>query len=58
MEPLMYTIAEFCNAHKISRSFFYVLISKNIAPKITKIGTRTLITAEAAQEWRKKMEDN
>lgn len=49
------SIPEFCDENGLSRSFFYTLLKRGLAPKIMKIGRRTLITVEAADEWRKKM---
>lgn len=51
-----FSIKEFCELHAISRSFFYVLREKGKAPRLMKVGRRTLISAEAAAEWRKNME--
>jgi len=50
------TINDFCTSHKISRSMFYKLLKAGKAPRIMKIGRRTLITYEAIQEWREAME--
>lgn len=53
-----FSVPEFCAAHGgISRVFFYKLLKDGKGPKITKVGRRTLITAEAAADWRKAMED-
>lgn len=51
-----FSIKEFCELHAISRSLFYVLREKGEAPRMMKVGRRTLISAEAAAEWRKNME--
>jgi len=50
------SIAEFCEQHGISRSMFYLLRGQGKAPRVMKVGRRTLVSAEAAAEWRKKME--
>lgn len=47
-----YSVAEFCKAHSISRSFFYGLLKSGRGPRICKVGNRTLISREAAFEWR------
>ncbi len=52
------SIQEFCQANGISQSFFYKLRKQGKAPKIMRVGRRTLISADAAQEWRKEMEAN
>ena len=36
---------------------FYEMIKRGLGPKIMKVGARTLISTEAAAEWRRKMED-
>ena len=51
-----YDVDGFCQAHKISRAFFYQLAKNGKGPRITKLGSRTLISFEAAAEWRAKME--
>jgi hypothetical protein len=53
---VMYTVLEFCTAHKISRSKLYELWRAGIGPRSIKIGTRTLIPAGAACEWRRQLE--
>ena len=51
-----YTVEEFCEAHRISRAMFYVLQAQNQGPRIMKVGRRTLISEDAAREWRARME--
>lgn len=52
-----YTVPEFCAEHGgISKVFFYSLIKQGKGPRLMKVGRRTLITAEAAAEWRQRME--
>ena len=51
-----FSIGEFCSLHDISRSLFYALREKGEGPRVMKVGRRTLISAEAAAEWRKNME--
>lgn len=51
-EPQAYTVLAFCKAHSISRSFFYELLKSGAGPRIRKVGNRTLISREAAFEWR------
>lgn len=50
------SVQEFCQSNGISQSFFYKLAKLGKAPRIMKVGRRTLITSEAAQEWREQME--
>lgn len=56
MNKPAYTFPGFCSDHHISRSFLYELIKEGRGPRLMKIGRRTLISAEAAAEWRAKME--
>ena len=53
---LAFSIKQFCKAHAISRAKFYLLLNEGKAPRIMKVGRRTLISVEAASEWRKQME--
>lgn len=51
-----YSVKEACKILGISRSMLYKLIKENKAPKIMKIGTRSLISYEALQVWLKQCE--
>jgi predicted DNA-binding transcriptional regulator AlpA len=53
---LAFSIREFCEQHGISRAMFYILAKKGQAPRIMKVGGRTLVSIDAAAEWRRKME--
>ena len=52
----MFSVPAFLSEHGISRSLFYRLVKEGRGPRITKINDRTLISAEAAAEWRTRME--
>ena len=52
-----YTVAGFCEAHGIGRSLFYKLQSVNKGPRTFKAGRKTLISVEAARDWRRRMEN-
>jgi hypothetical protein len=52
VDPPVYTVSEFCAAHRISRAAIYEQWQAGIGPRCMRNGTRRLITAEAAQEWR------
>ena len=59
--PPMYELAAFsvygfCLAHGLSRSKFYEMRRAGAGPRIMKCGTRTLISVEAAQAWRRARE--
>ncbi|CAN7528573.1 helix-turn-helix domain-containing protein [Variovorax paradoxus] len=50
------TVPQFCEGHNISRTHFYELIKQGKAPRLMKVGRRTLISQEAAAEWRRRIE--
>ena len=50
------TVPQFCDGHNISRTHFYELIKLGRAPRLMKVGRRTLISQEAAADWRQRME--
>ena len=52
----VHSIPEFCAQHGISRSLLYKLLQQGKGPRIIKVGKRTLITNEAAEEWRRSRE--
>lgn len=56
IEPSALGVANFCTRHGISRALLYKLWKRGEGPTRLKIGRRTLITVEAAAEWRKRME--
>jgi predicted DNA-binding transcriptional regulator AlpA len=51
------TVEEFCQAHRISRGTFYNLLKDERGPRVMKVGARTLISVEAAADWRHRMEE-
>src|SRR3974390_2677786 len=55
-DPLVFSIPEFCRRHGISRAHFYNLFKSGHGPAVMRVGRRTLISAEAAAEWRRRME--
>jgi len=54
--PAAFSVHEFCRAHSISRALFYLLQRRKTGPRVMRVGRRTLITAEAAENWRREME--
>lgn len=56
--PVVYSVRDFCAAHGITKVTFYDLLKKGTGPRFMKVGTRTLISAEAAADWRRKCEEN
>jgi hypothetical protein len=53
-----YSVDEFCRAHGICRASFYNLRKAGRGPTEMKIGSRTLISVEAAEAWRRRMESS
>ena len=51
-----YSVNEFCHEHGISRGLFYRLLREGGGPRVIKAGRRTLISREAAEDWRRRME--
>jgi hypothetical protein len=51
-----YSVAEFCKRHRISPQLFYKF--KVDMPVTFRIGTRVLISREAAAAWRREREAN
>ncbi len=49
------SVAEFCARHDISRQTFYMLRRDGDGPKIMKVRNRTLVSDEAAADWRQQM---
>ena len=54
--PAVYTVPEFCSSHRISRALFYIMAREGRGPAIIKAGRRTLVSKEAAEQWRARME--
>jgi hypothetical protein len=49
---LAFTIAEFCRAHRVSRSWLYAEWRAGRGPRFKRIGRKKIITDEAAADWR------
>jgi hypothetical protein len=54
--PLAMSIREFCAAHRISEDMFYKMRREKWGPTVMHVGSRTLISIEAAAEWRRQRE--
>jgi hypothetical protein len=50
-----YTVPEFCAAHRICRASFYNL-PEGERPRVMRVGSRVLVSKEAAAEWRRARE--
>ena len=54
----VFTVAEFCEAHRISQAKYYEMKKEGWGPVEMEVGRRRLISFEAAAEWRRKREAN
>jgi hypothetical protein len=50
------TIPHFCKRHGISESMFFKLQNQGLAPTTMTVGSRKLISIEAAAAWRRERE--
>jgi len=48
-----YSRQEFCDAHNIGLTTYYILLDKGEAPREFKIRSRFYISKEAAADWRR-----
>lgn len=55
MDLQAFTIAEFCEAFRLSRSGFYNAIARGEAPALMRVGRRVMISRQSAEEWRSKI---
>ena len=53
---MAYSIAEFCEALGISVDLYFKLQRSGLGPRVMKASARTLISHEAAAEWRRACE--
>jgi len=51
-----YSLPEFCERHRISLQLFYKLMQQGLAPATFHVGTRVLVSREAAARWRAERE--
>jgi predicted DNA-binding transcriptional regulator AlpA len=56
MDRDAFDILEFCHRHAISRSAFYNSVKNGTGPRLMRLGTRVLISREAAEAWRRERE--
>jgi hypothetical protein len=50
-EQAVYTIREFCDRYRIAASFFFKIQRQGKGPRTMRIGSKVLITAQAASDW-------
>jgi len=48
----VFTIPSFCKAHGLSQSFYHELRNRGLGPDELRLGSKVLITHEAAARWR------
>ena len=51
-----YSIREFCAAHRLSESMYFKLRNQGLGPDEMSVGSRRLISFEAAERWRRERE--
>jgi hypothetical protein len=51
-DALALSITGFCRAHGISESMYFKIRAQGLGPREMIVGTRKLISQEAAAEWR------
>jgi hypothetical protein len=52
MEQPIFTVAEFCAVHRVSRTRLYQEWKQGTGPRFFNVGAKILITREAAADWR------
>ena len=52
----VYSISEFCEAHRICEAFYYKLRSAGLGPREMRTLRKVTISIEAAAEWRRARE--
>ena len=57
LNSLAMSIREFCRLHGISEDQFFKMQREGWGPLTMKVGSRTLISYEAAAEWRRSREE-
>lgn len=56
MEQPVFTVAEFCAVHRISRTRLYQEWKNGTGPRFFNVGAKILIRDEAAADWRRERE--
>lgn len=56
VQPAAYTIAEFCQAFRVSRGHFYNLVRRGEGPRLLRVGKRVLVSADSVAEWVRRSE--
>lgn len=56
IEKQAFSIPEFCAAYSVGRAKLYRMMKAGEGPRIMKVGRKTIISKEAADEWRRNIE--
>jgi hypothetical protein len=56
IQPMAYSIPQFCEAHVISIDTYFRMQRAGFGPVTMKVGGRTLISVESAAKWRRDRE--
>jgi hypothetical protein len=56
IQPLALSIREFAEAHNLSIDTYFKMQRDGFGPKVMRVGGRTLVSLEAAAEWRAERE--
>ena len=51
-----YSIREFCVSHRLSESMYFKLRNQGLGPDEMSVGSRRIISFEAAERWRRERE--
>lgn len=57
IEKHAFSVPEFCAAYSIGRAKLYRMLKAGEGPRIMKVGRKTIISKEAAEEWRRNIEE-
>jgi hypothetical protein len=56
MDQDAYDIVTFCHRHNLSRAALYNAWKAGYGPRVMRLGSKVLISREAAAEWRHRIE--
>ena len=56
IDPDLLTLDQFCRQHNISRPFYYKLKAQGLGLHDFKLGSKTMISRDAAAAWRRERE--
>jgi predicted DNA-binding transcriptional regulator AlpA len=56
IEKDSFSVQEFCVRHGISRSALYNALKAGQGPRLMRVGSRILVSKEAAEAWRRERE--